>query len=113
MIRTTLAQRLALLGASGALAAGGALLPSAAFAAPAPQVAAVHMAPAQQTHPTGNRTTVRIVQETTTRLLPDGRIKVVKTRTVIKTTKNQHGKVVKRVIERTVSVRFLPAPQDD
>ncbi|MFI2457989.1 hypothetical protein [Streptomyces sp. NPDC019539] len=38
MARTTCTQRIALITATTALAAGGALLPTSAFAAPAPQV---------------------------------------------------------------------------
>ncbi|MCX4509299.1 MULTISPECIES: hypothetical protein [Streptomyces] len=41
MARTTCTQRLVILTASTALAAGGALIPSSAFAAPAPQIGAV------------------------------------------------------------------------
>ncbi|MFJ9945787.1 hypothetical protein [Streptomyces erythrochromogenes] len=113
MTRTTLTQRLALLGASGALAAGGALLPSSAFAAPAPQVAAVQMAPDHQAHPVGNKTTIKIETKTVKRTLFDGRVRVTTTKTVTKTTKNHHGKVVKKTVTKTVSVRILPAPDDD
>ncbi|MFK0016927.1 hypothetical protein [Streptomyces sp. NPDC091027] len=113
MTRTTLPQRLALLGASGALAAGGALMPSSALAAPAPQVAAVHMAPDHQAHPVGNKTTVKTETTTVRRTLFDGRVKVTTTKTVTKTTKDHHGKVVKKTVTKTVSVRILPAPDDD
>ncbi|MGW4509842.1 hypothetical protein ACWENO_34910 [Streptomyces sp. NPDC004436] len=113
MARTTLTQRLALLGASGALAAGGALLPSSALAAPAPQVAAVQMAPDHQAHPVGNKTTVKTETKTVTRTLFDGRVKVTTTKTVTKTTKNHHGTVVKKTATKTVNVRILPAPDDD
>ncbi|MGW7440779.1 hypothetical protein [Streptomyces sp. NPDC054849] len=113
MIRTTLPQRLALLGASGALAVGGALLPSSALAAPAPQVAAVQMAPDHQAHPVGNKTTTKVVTKTVQRTLSDGRVKVTTTKTVTKTTKNHHGKVVKKIVTKTVTVRTLPAPDDD
>ncbi|MEU7552769.1 hypothetical protein AB0B01_10460 [Streptomyces sp. NPDC044571] len=113
MIRTSFAQRLALLGVSGVLAAGGALLPSSAFAAPAAApTAAVQTAPGHQAH-TGTTTTVKIETTTVKRTLSDGRVKVTKTTTVTKTTKNRHGKVIKKTIERTISVRFLPAPDDD
>ncbi|WP_405525957.1 hypothetical protein OG592_00940 [Streptomyces avidinii] len=113
MIRTTLTQRLALLGACGALAAGGALLPSSALAAPAPQVAAVQMAPDHQAHPVGNKTTTKTETRIVKRTLNDGRVKVTKTKTVTKTTKDHHGKVVKKTVTKTVTVRILPAPDDD
>ncbi|WP_405532976.1 hypothetical protein OG592_37295 [Streptomyces avidinii] len=113
MIRTTLTQRLALLGACGALAVGGALLPSSALAAPAPQVAAVQMAPDHQAHPVGNKTTIKTETRIVKRTLNDGRVKVTKTKTVTKTTKNHHGKVVKKTVTKTESVRILPAPDDD
>ncbi|MFI6002193.1 hypothetical protein ACIA98_17585 [Streptomyces sp. NPDC051366] len=112
MIRTTLTTRLALLGASTALAAGGALLPSSAFAAPAaPQVAAVQTAPDHQTHHAGNTTTVTETK-TFSRTLSDGRVRVITTTTVTKTTKH-HGKVVKQSVTTTVSKKTLPAPHDD
>ncbi len=110
MTRTTLTQRLALLGASGALAAGGALLPSSALAAPAPQLAAVQMAPDHQAHPAGNKTTIKIEKKIVKRTLNDGRVEVTTTKTV---TKNHHGKVVKKTVTKTVTVRILPAPDDD
>ncbi|MFF1339734.1 MULTISPECIES: hypothetical protein [unclassified Streptomyces] len=112
MIRTTLTTRLALLGASTALAAGGALLPSSAFAAPAaPQVAAVQTAPAHEGHHSGNTSTVTVTK-IVNRTLPDGRVKVTSTTTVTKTTK-RHGKVVRQTVTTTVSTKTLPAPQDD
>ncbi|OKK21851.1 hypothetical protein AMK16_00815 [Streptomyces sp. CB00455] len=113
MTRTSLTQRLALLGASGALAAGGALLPTSAFAAPAPQVAAVQAAPDHQAHPVGTTTTTRIETQTVKRTLSDGRVKVTTTKTVTKTTRNHHGQVVKKTITKTVTTRILPAPDDD
>ncbi|MFF3859563.1 hypothetical protein [Streptomyces sp. NPDC002209] len=113
MIRTALTTRLALLGASTALAAGGALLPSSAFAAPAaPQVAAVQTASEHQAHHGGNTTTVTETK-TLNRTLPDGRVRVTTTTTITKTTKNRHGKVVKQSITTTVDKKTLPAPTDD
>ncbi|MFB7468222.1 hypothetical protein ACFCZ1_32870 [Streptomyces sp. NPDC056224] len=115
MIRTTLTQRLALLGASGALVAGGALLPSSAMAAPAtPQVAAVQTAPGHQAHPVGNTaTSTKTETKTVRRTLSDGRVKVTTIKTVTKTTKNHHGKVVKKTVTTTETRQILPAPDDD
>ncbi|MBW5482156.1 hypothetical protein [Streptomyces bambusae] len=118
MTRTALTRRLALLGVSGALAAGGALLPSSAFAAPAAApaaapVAAVQTAPAQQAHPIGNKTTVEVKTKTVEHVLRDGRVKVTTTKTVTKTTKNHHGKVVKKTVTTTVTVRIHPAPETE
>ncbi|MFF8265524.1 hypothetical protein [Streptomyces virginiae] len=130
MTRTTLTQRLALLGASGALAAGGALLPTTAFAAPAPsQVTAVQTAE-QPEHTGRNSTTTKIETGTTTRNLPNGKSMTTKTQTVTETTRDHHGNKVKvvtttmvtktikdrlgKVIKRTVTVtkhrQNFPAP---
>ncbi|KOV31996.1 hypothetical protein ABZY83_33020 [Streptomyces virginiae] len=121
MTRTTLPQRLALLGASGALAAGGALLPTTAFAAPAPsQVTAAQTVHEQPEHTGRNTTTTKTETVTTTRNLPRGETLTTKTKTVTETTRDHHGNKVKvvtttmvtktmknrlgKVIKRTVTV---------
>ncbi|MFC9825239.1 hypothetical protein ACFWG6_28970 [Streptomyces erythrochromogenes] len=134
MTRTTLTQRLALLGASGALAAGGALLPTSAFAAPAPsQVTAVQTVHEQPKHTGGSTTTTKFQTGTTTRHHPNGKTVTTKTDTVTKTTRDHHGNKVKvvtttvvtktlkdrfgKVIKRTVTVtthkQNFPAPKND
>ncbi|KJY19888.1 MULTISPECIES: hypothetical protein [Streptomyces] len=119
MTRTTLTQRLALLGACGALAAGGALLPSTALAAPAtPQVAAAqtiqeHPAHERPDHEAGARTVVKTKITISQRTLSDGRVKVVTVKTITKITKDHHGKVVKKSVKTTTTVKIRPAPDDD
>ncbi|WP_326594341.1 hypothetical protein [Streptomyces sp. NBC_01294] len=104
MTRTTLTQRLALLGASGALAAGGALLPTTAFAAPAPsQVTAAQTVHEQPEHTGRNTTTTKIETGTTTRNLPNGKTLTTKTQTVTQTTRDHHGNKVKVVTTTTVT----------
>ncbi|MFJ6783085.1 hypothetical protein [Streptomyces yangpuensis] len=104
MTRTTLTQRLALLGASGALAAGGALLPTTAFAAPAaPNAAAVQSVHEQPQHTGRNTTTTTTKTVTTTRTLPNGQTLTTRTQTVTKTTRDHHGNKVTVVTTTTVT----------
>ncbi|MFJ9935427.1 hypothetical protein ACIRSJ_20200 [Streptomyces virginiae] len=119
MTRTTLTQRLALLGAGGALAVGGALLPSTALAAPAmPQVTAaqtMHDHPAHEhpDHEARTKTVVRTKITISQRTLSDGRVKVVTVKTITKITKDRDGKVVKKSVKTTTTVKIRPAPDDD
>ncbi|WP_031147987.1 hypothetical protein [Streptomyces erythrochromogenes] len=104
MTRTTLTRRLALLGASGALAAGGALLPTTAFAAPAaPQGTGVQAVHEQLAHTGRNTTTTKTEMVTTTRNLPHGKTMTQKTKTVTETTRDHHGNKVKVVTTTTVT----------
>ncbi|MFF8259036.1 hypothetical protein [Streptomyces virginiae] len=114
MTRTTLTQRLALLGACGALAAGGALLPSTALAAPAaPQVTAAQTTHEHPAHEARTKTVVTTKLTISQRTLSDGRVKVVVVKTITKITKDHHGKVVKKSVKTTTTVKVRPAPDDD
>ncbi|MFJ2825481.1 hypothetical protein ACIO7M_30845 [Streptomyces toxytricini] len=114
MTRINITQRLALLGACGALAAGGALLPSTASAAPAtPQTPAVQTVQEHVAHEGRAKTIVTTKITVTKRTLSDGRVKVTTVKTVTKITKNHHGKVVKKSVTTTTTVKFRPAPDHD
>lgn len=118
MTRTYRTPRLAVLAISTVLAAGGALLPSTALAAPAtPQVVTVSAVAAghQQHLPTSsNKNTTTVTISTTTKQdLPDGRVKVTTTKKIIKTTRNAEGHVVKKTIQTKVRVFFVSDDEND
>ncbi|MFJ6785856.1 hypothetical protein [Streptomyces yangpuensis] len=114
MTRTHLTQRLALLGACGALAAGGALLPSTALAAPAtPQVTAAQTIQEHPAHEARPKEVVKTSITTTQRTLRDGRVKVVTVKTITRITKDHHGKVIKKSVKTITTVKIRPAPDEE
>ncbi|GGN95403.1 hypothetical protein GCM10011579_095930 [Streptomyces albiflavescens] len=104
-----------MLAASAALAAGGALLPSSAFAAPAaPHAGAVATVEAsnQQHLPIGkdkNKVTISITttKSVSSKVLDDGRVKITTTTTTITVKKNGKGQVISKKIEKKTVVKFV------
>ncbi|QIZ00899.1 hypothetical protein HEP87_53485 [Streptomyces sp. S1D4-11] len=121
MTRTSRAQRLVILAASTALAAGGALIPSSAFAAPATPhtgpvaaVTASHQGrqAAEITGLVKNSTTTT----TSTTVKKELTLKGLKITTIVKTTKitkNSKGVVIKKVVKVTKSVRTISIGGND
>ncbi|MFI2764509.1 hypothetical protein ACH5A3_37635 [Streptomyces echinatus] len=114
MNRISRKQRFAMLAATATLAAGGALLPSGAFAAPAaphPQVVAAAEANAHQLIDQNKITTViKTSTRTSTKQLPGGRLQITITRTttVIKIKDDQviSKKVTTVKRQKTVDMEF-------
>ncbi|MER5925589.1 hypothetical protein [Streptomyces mirabilis] len=114
MTRTSRTQRLVMLAASTALAAGGALIPSSAFAAPAtphtgPVVAvtashqgrqAAEIAGLVKNSTTTTKTTVK-------KELTINGLKITTITKTTKITKNSDGIVIKKVVKTTKSVKFI------
>lgn len=112
MTRTSRTQRLVMLAASTALAAGGALIPSSAFAAPATPhtgpvaaVTASHQA-AEITGLVKNSTTTTTKTTVKKELTING-LKITTITKTTKITKNSDGVVIKKVVKTTKSVKFV------
>ncbi|MCZ1003589.1 hypothetical protein O1M63_45635 [Streptomyces mirabilis] len=115
MTRTSRTQRLVMLAASTALAAGGALIPSSAFAAPAtphtgPVVAvtASHQG-RQAAEITGlvKNSTTTTTKTTVKKELTINGLKITTITKTTKITKNSDGIVIKKVVKTTKSVKFI------
>lgn len=114
MTRTSRTQRLVMLAASTALAAGGALIPSSAFAAPAtphtgPVVAVTASHQGRQvaeiTGLVKNSTTT--TKTTVKKELTINGLKITTITKATKITKNSDGIVIKKVVKTTKSVKFI------
>ncbi|KAF5992978.1 hypothetical protein [Streptomyces sp. WAC00263] len=115
MTRTSRTQRLVMLAASTALAAGGALIPSSAFAAPATSntghvvaVTASHQG-RQAAEITGlvKNSTTTTTKTTVKKELTINGLKITTITKTTKITKNSDGIVIKKVVKTTKSVKFI------
>ncbi|MFF9768411.1 hypothetical protein ACF1GT_17675 [Streptomyces sp. NPDC014636] len=101
MTRISKKQRFAMLTATATLAAGGALLPSGAFAAPAAPHTQVVAAAEASNHQHADQNKVTTITKTSTRTntrqLADGRLKITITKTTT-TIKIKNGDVVSKKV---------------
>jgi predicted nucleic acid-binding protein len=122
MTRTSRTQRLVMLAASTALAAGGALIPSGAFAAtPAtPHTGTVTAVVAgHQGHQAGEITGLSKNSTTTTtsttvkkELTAEG-LRITTTTKTTKITRNSEGDVIKKVVKTTTKVKTIRIDEND